>query len=55
MRIKKKVCRFYVDGIRMAGDVLAMALTEQKHIGDMKKDLAARYHGHTVTFKVERE
>jgi hypothetical protein len=51
--MKKKVCRFYVDGVRMAGDVLKMALAEYVDIRDMKEELKRRYHGHTVEFKVE--
>jgi hypothetical protein len=52
-RIKAKVCRYYVDGVRMAGDVLKMALNEYVGLDDMKKSLVERYKGHDVTFKVE--
>ena len=50
---KRKTCRFYVDGVRMAGDVLKMALNEYVALDDMKKALVERYKGHDVTFAVE--
>jgi hypothetical protein len=53
MKKKAKVCRFYVDGVKMAGDVLKMAMSEYMNINDFKGELKKRYHGHDVKFAVE--
>lgn len=51
--MKKKVCRLYVDGNRMHGDVLQMALNEYVMLTEMKQQLRERYRGHDVKFVVE--
>jgi hypothetical protein len=55
MKLKKKVCRCYIDGVRMAWDVLKMALGEYKLLDEMKADLVQRYHGHDVKIVLSAE
>lgn len=53
MKKKTKKVYAYIDGVKLAGDILKQALDNYISLDERKEQIIAAYPDYTVTFKVE--